>query len=120
MIRRPPRSTRTDTLFPYTTLFRTPDAVAMKCVNIDSLDPKVRARGRSGLSNASALDRQIWNEAHANWGEIVAECEKLLTFLRSEKRFPKPESDELLIIKDQDLNEKSRASLVQQSIRKNG
>src|SRR3546814_8769867 len=31
MIRRPPRSTRTDTLFPYTTLFRSeqvPDAVA--------------------------------------------------------------------------------------------
>src|SRR3546814_9978533 len=28
MIRRPPRSTRTDTLFPYTTLFRSPDALA--------------------------------------------------------------------------------------------
>src|SRR3546814_16269187 len=27
MIRRPPRSTRTDTLFPYTTLFRSPDEV---------------------------------------------------------------------------------------------
>src|SRR3546814_12384224 len=26
MIRRPPRSTRTDTLFPYTTLFRSPGA----------------------------------------------------------------------------------------------
>src|SRR3546814_13248241 len=26
MIRRPPRSTRTDTLFPYTTLFRSPDS----------------------------------------------------------------------------------------------
>src|SRR3546814_11289686 len=26
MIRRPPRSTRTDTLFPYTTLFRSPKA----------------------------------------------------------------------------------------------
>src|SRR3546814_12310243 len=25
MLRRPPRSTRTDTLFPYTTLFRSPD-----------------------------------------------------------------------------------------------
>src|SRR3546814_16421610 len=25
MMRRPPRSTRTDTLFPYTTLFRSPD-----------------------------------------------------------------------------------------------
>src|SRR3546814_4957494 len=28
MIRRPPRSTRTDTLFPYTTLFRSGSAVA--------------------------------------------------------------------------------------------
>src|SRR3546814_19820939 len=28
MIRRPPRSTRTDTLFPYTTLFRSPVALA--------------------------------------------------------------------------------------------
>src|SRR3546814_2520021 len=28
MIRRPPRSTRTDTLFPYTTLFRSPVCVA--------------------------------------------------------------------------------------------
>src|SRR3546814_2124242 len=28
MIRRPPRSTRTDTLFPYTTLFRSPSAPA--------------------------------------------------------------------------------------------
>src|SRR3546814_1659794 len=27
MIRRPPRSTRTDTLFPYTTLFRSPDGL---------------------------------------------------------------------------------------------
>src|SRR3546814_5206272 len=32
MIRRPPRSTRTDTLFPYTTLFRSvsPAAIAMR------------------------------------------------------------------------------------------
>src|SRR3546814_10389744 len=30
MIRRPPRSTRTDTLFPYTTLFRSADAAAVQ------------------------------------------------------------------------------------------
>src|SRR3546814_17846674 len=30
MIRRPPRSTRTDTLFPYTTLFRSTDAAAQR------------------------------------------------------------------------------------------
>src|SRR3546814_5315007 len=29
MIRRPPRSTRTDTLFPYTTLFRSADGVVV-------------------------------------------------------------------------------------------
>src|SRR3546814_11141002 len=29
MIRRPPRSTRTDTLFPYTTLFRSPAAAGV-------------------------------------------------------------------------------------------
>src|SRR3546814_1227388 len=31
MIRRPPRSTRTDTLFPYTTLFRSPWCCSWRC-----------------------------------------------------------------------------------------
>src|SRR3546814_10821788 len=31
MIRRPPRSTRTDTLFPYTTLFRSPASKRRRC-----------------------------------------------------------------------------------------
>src|SRR3546814_15846638 len=39
MIRRPPRSTRTDTLFPYTTLFRSEAAaVAQRCAG----DPATR------------------------------------------------------------------------------
>src|SRR3546814_1784344 len=33
MIRRPPRSTRTDTLFPYTTLFRAPDDAKVDAKN---------------------------------------------------------------------------------------
>src|SRR3546814_7837192 len=33
MIRRPPRSTRTDTLFPYTTLFRSSDAALLAVRN---------------------------------------------------------------------------------------
>src|SRR3546814_4510201 len=32
MIRRPPRSTRTDTLFPYTTLFRSPVQITQRIV----------------------------------------------------------------------------------------
>src|SRR3546814_5697431 len=39
MIRRPPRSTRTDTLFPYTTLFRSPEGVGMVGRNGDTSGP---------------------------------------------------------------------------------
>src|SRR3546814_8965042 len=36
MIRRPPRSTRTDTLFPYTTLFRSPWAMTAAELKLDA------------------------------------------------------------------------------------
>src|SRR3546814_7081218 len=42
-IRRPPRSTRTDTLFPYTTLFRSrPDRVAERCCSAVDVELVVR------------------------------------------------------------------------------
>src|SRR3546814_3167297 len=42
MIRRPPRSTRTDTLFPYTTLFRSPGQVTacLSHATADSQPPR--------------------------------------------------------------------------------
>src|SRR3546814_18598844 len=49
MIRRPPRSTRTDTLFPYTTLFRSaaangvPDLEWLDKAAVARLEPAVRA-----------------------------------------------------------------------------
>src|SRR3546814_10635321 len=42
MIRRPPRSTRTDTLFPYTTLFRSPMVEVLRGLLCD--DPEERWR----------------------------------------------------------------------------
>src|SRR3546814_11728262 len=46
MIRRPPRSTRTDTLFPYTTLFRSNRAAGMGVTDaehpLDRMNPEVR------------------------------------------------------------------------------
>src|SRR3546814_6353330 len=44
MIRRPPRSTRTDTLFPYTTLFRSPppDAPAAPGAATADMEPSAR------------------------------------------------------------------------------
>src|SRR3546814_4412350 len=39
MIRRPPRSTRTDTLFPYTTLFRSPPVLRLDAGRADAIVP---------------------------------------------------------------------------------
>src|SRR3546814_15951679 len=43
MIRRPPRSTRTDTLFPYTTLFRS--ASRRLAIRLPAPAPQIRERG---------------------------------------------------------------------------
>src|SRR3546814_10725373 len=43
MIRRPPRSTRTDTLFPYTTLFRSRHIPRPRCRHWAALSPVLRA-----------------------------------------------------------------------------
>src|SRR3546814_5343319 len=50
MIRRPPRSTRTDTLFPYTTLFRSP-AIA------DAVGAPARVGGLSVRARRGPADR---------------------------------------------------------------
>src|SRR3546814_14928442 len=52
MIRRPPRSTRTDTLFPYTTLFRSVD-VFLPEAGIDA-DPGRRIDDRVGVRQLAA------------------------------------------------------------------
>src|SRR3546814_14216065 len=51
MIRRPPRSTRTDTLFPYTTLFR-------------SGDRRVRTDGEAPLASGAGVARRRHFEPH--------------------------------------------------------
>ena len=50
---------------------RTPSAVAMKLVNLASLDPAIRLSGRAGLGNASALDKAVWDEFHLDWDSSV-------------------------------------------------
>src|SRR3546814_19019511 len=49
MIRRPPRSTRTDTLFPYTTLFRSYPALVADEVGQQSVDAEQRAIVAGGI-----------------------------------------------------------------------
>lgn len=56
---------------------RTSDAVAMKMLNIASIDPAITSTGRSGLGNASALDRAVWDEFHSDWEQLAVECQIL-------------------------------------------
>lgn len=57
---------------------RTPGAVSYKLNNLASFDPKLKARGIKGASNASKLDEEIWQEFHNNWEALPYESEKLL------------------------------------------
>ncbi|MBS0229623.1 MAG: DNA (cytosine-5-)-methyltransferase [Proteobacteria bacterium] len=66
-------------------LGRTPSALAMKLVNFASLDPSITDTGRKGLSGASARDREIWNEFHADWERLALEAEQLRLQLLRER-----------------------------------
>src|SRR3546814_10844541 len=57
MIRRPPRSTRTDTLFPYTTLFRSPHQPAAPQYADDDRGGRDGARHRDALRGRRTLPR---------------------------------------------------------------
>src|SRR3546814_5354760 len=67
MLRRPPRSTRTDTLFPYTTLFRS------------------HRRGRrsgAGASGGGAAARQPWGGARHGLGRSEDHTSELQSLMR--------------------------------------
>jgi len=61
---------------------RTANSVAYKLVNFASLDPSLKARGIKGASNASNLDKEIWNEFFNHWDELPFESEKLLAKIK--------------------------------------
>src|SRR3546814_4068813 len=66
MIRRPPRSTRTDTLFPYTTLFRSPRADAADAGDGEEHRGQARARLQSRFAGRRPrLQRDPWRRLPA-------------------------------------------------------
>lgn len=94
---------------------RTPGALAMKCVNIASIDPEIRNSGRAGLSNASALDKEIWQEFHANWEGLVEQAEALRAILLREDHAPQAQMSEELV--DIDFTGEMRVAMVKQRVK---
>src|SRR3546814_5262763 len=79
MIRRPPRSTRTDTLFPYTTLFRSHHLIAAMGADIVERLNSVIAAARhhdrrvpdlDGLGEEAALFGKQFHPAHGQPGAL--------------------------------------------------
>src|SRR3546814_6369249 len=59
MIRRPPRSTRTDTLFPYTTLFRSNGGVLIGGTSRSAMAEPTRANRSARLAGRSAVNAAL-------------------------------------------------------------
>src|SRR3546814_13095699 len=70
MIRRPPRSTRTDTLFPYTTLFRSGDGAVNRQAlsrngfnrSLHTPDPRILSVGEADGRNRAGINgrQHLW------------------------------------------------------------
>lgn len=63
---------------------RTPGALSMKMCNFASFDPELRSRGISGLSNASRLDTEIWNEFSSDFSLLSYEATAILSKLKNQ------------------------------------
>src|SRR3546814_9567299 len=111
MIRRPPRSTRTDTLFPYTTLFR---SAPYKVIRYD-LDkdltgyrPEAGTRDRYG----NEVDDRIYNQRDFDRTLVLDERTKLVAskiteFLKATNRFDKT----IVFCEDNEHTERMRQEL---------
>ena len=58
-------------------LGRTPSSVARKLGNFGAFDPALQNLKIKGLTHTSKMDREIWNEFHADWNGLVWEANLL-------------------------------------------
>lgn len=63
---------------------RTPDAVALKMSNLAHFDPKLQERNVSGMSHASKLDPQIYEEFASNIAELSYQAQSIIAQIKHE------------------------------------
>jgi putative restriction endonuclease len=73
---------------------RSKGSVGRKMQNLASFDPVQQARGIKGLSHASKLDEEIFNEFVNNWAELAFEAERILAEKQHIPLEEKVETDE--------------------------
>lgn len=67
---------------------RTSNSVALKLVNLASLDPQVVASGRRGMGHASRLDQVIWTELNCDWDALANEAANMYEQLAQSHGLP--------------------------------
>src|SRR3546814_19694047 len=103
MIRRPPRSTRTDTLFPYTTLFRS--GGCRRDVELDEVGKLLRHGGGDVERDAARREAVLLQRADgaevggAAEGDPVVRLPPVLGFPVARRRFLQPEAGEAGILR---------------------
>src|SRR3546814_3225519 len=75
MIRRPPRSTRTDTLFPYTTLFRSAAHDGLRDAAAEARHAAVGVQ-RFGSARQQVIDREVDALRHAVFIELQQQLQQ--------------------------------------------
>ena len=58
-------------------LGRSNNSVAMKLANFARLDPVLKARNISGLTQGAKGEETVWNEFHNNWNDLAYESEQI-------------------------------------------
>lgn len=86
-----------------TLLGRTPASVARKLGNFGAFDPALHRIDIKGLTHTSKLDREIWNEFHADWNTLVWDANQL-----REKFCRAPSAEERAIKQPGGPSEKTR------------
>src|SRR3546814_4030995 len=83
MLRRPPRSTRTDTLFPYTTLFRSIDGLFIACAKPRNLSVTIIANVAAAPPSASSAPR---SEEHTSGLQSLMRISYAVFCLKKKKK----------------------------------
>src|SRR3546814_16791430 len=112
MLRRPPRSTRTDTLFPYTTLFRSIAISTQAATYADLLsvwlddaeqseDPRIVSHVYAAPEGADLLDESAWQAANPELG-LFRSLDDLREQMGKAQRKPSMENSARKLMRNQD------------------
>lgn len=94
-------------------LGRSNNSVAMKLANFARLDPTLKARNISGLSQGAKGEEIVWNEFHQNWNDLAYESEQILA------RYKKVPAEAELTNIPVNIEGKERSIVVKQRVNQN-